>query len=72
MYRKKSRDKSAMKIKKIIVLSYFFPEISKKKKKGQVNSFPKFNGYFGGDNLLPMRYNIHIFKKLTAFALVQK
>ena len=25
MYRKKSRDKSAMKIKKIIVLSYFFP-----------------------------------------------
>ena len=48
-----------MRIKKIIVLSYFFPEVSKKKN-GRVNSFPKFSGYYGDDNLLPMSYNIQI------------
>ena len=73
MYRKKSRDKSAMKIKKITVLSYFFLEISKKnKKKGQVNYFPKFNGYFGDDNLLPMSYNIQILKKVDSICLSSK
>ena len=60
-----------MRIKKIIVLSYFFPEVSKKKN-GRVNSFPKFSGYFGGDNLLPMSYNIQILKKVDSICLSSK